>query len=105
MGEGDADSRILFGQVAGHMLGTIDRAVLAAGAAEGHHQRCKAAAHECLHMRIHDTIGVFEKPCDFSIFFQKTDDRLITAGQFPILFITAGIMDGAAVKDIASTIP
>ena len=29
VGEGDADSRILFGQVAGHMLGTIDRAVLA----------------------------------------------------------------------------
>ena len=41
MGETDTDVRIFLAQVGGEMLGAIDRAVLAARAAEADHQACK----------------------------------------------------------------
>ena len=93
MGETDTDVRIFLAEVGGEALSAIDRAMLAAGAAEADHQAAEAAAGVCLHMRINYTIDMFKEGEHFPVIFQETYYRLIASGQLLVWLIATRIMD------------
>jgi hypothetical protein len=96
--------RIFLGEMTGQMLGAIYRAMLAACTSETYHQAREASAGIGPDMRIHYTIDMVKETYYLSVIFQKPYDRFIPACQFLIRFISARIMDRAAVKDIAAAI-
>jgi hypothetical protein len=84
--------RILLCKMLRKMLCAIDRTMLAAGTAEGHHQTCKPTPGICLHMRINDAIDMLQESQNLPILLQKTDYRFILACQGFIRSISARIM-------------
>ena len=104
MNEADTDVRILISKVGSEMFCTIDRTVLASGAAEADHQVCETTLAICLHMRIYHSIDMFKEPEHFPIILQELYHRLISACQFLIWLITSGIVDRSAVEHISTTI-
>ena len=93
MGETDTDVRIFLAKMGGKVLGAIDRAVLAAGAAEADHQAAETAAGVCLHMRIDDPIDMFKEAEHFPIIFQEPYHRFIASGQLLVRLVASRIMD------------
>ena len=61
MDEADADARVFLRKVTGHVLGTVDRAVLTTCAAEADHQAGESAAGIRLHMRIDNSICMLKE--------------------------------------------
>ena len=104
MDETDADARIFLRQVTGHMLGTVDRAVLAACAAETDHQTGESALDICIHMRIDNSICMLHEAENFPVILEELYHRLVTPRQVLIWFISTGIMDRPAVENISPAV-
>lgn len=104
MNQADADVRVFPAEVGGEMFGAVDRAVLAAGAAEADHQAGEAAAGVCLDMRINDSIDMFQEAEDFAIVLKEADDRLVSACPLLVWLISARVMDGSAVEDVTAPV-
>ena len=68
------------------MLGAVDRAVLAACAAEADHQAAEAAAGVCLHMRIHHAVYMVKETEHFPVILQEnipiyvSDSAIVSKG-------------------------
>src|ERR1019366_7538273 len=95
---------ILAAQMFRQLLREIHRAMLAAGAAERHHQVLEAAAliraHACVHQR-HCTS---EKLVHALVLIEIVDDRRVFTGEgFEALF-SAGIGEAAAIENEAAAI-
>lgn len=86
------------------VLGTIDAAMLSAGAAETEHQMGKTALDITGRMLVGQSIDVVEKLQYLPVVFEKPDDRLIEAGEFFVGFVSSGIMGRPAVEDVSAAI-
>ena len=64
-------------EMRGQVLRTVNRAVLAAGAAEGNLQVRKAPLEETLYMGIHQSVCLVQETENLPVFLQKTDHGLI----------------------------
>ena len=82
----------------GHVLGRIDRTMLAACATETDHQICESAVHIAFDGGTHNFVGMFQELRDLSVFFKEADDWFVQPGEMVITFILAGVVDGAAVE-------
>lgn len=91
-------------EVFAEVLCTIDRAVLAARAAEGEHQIGEAALEVAFNMGFGQPIDTVEEGQDLTVFFEKTNDGGVQACQLLIGFVAAGIVCGTAIEDVASAI-
>ena len=91
-------------QVLCQMLGRINRTMLSAGATEADGQIAESAFHITLHGGIHQSIDMIEETEYFSIFFQESDYRLIQSGERFVTLILTGIIHGATVEYITSSI-
>ena len=105
MDETDTDSRVFLCQMSSKMLGTIHRPVLSSSASETDHQIAESASGKSLHMRVDHAIDMIKESEYFSVILQKINHFPISSCQFLIRFITSGVVDASAVKNIASTIP
>lgn len=79
-------------QVCSKMFGTIDRAVLSAGAAEGDLEVSEIALYEACHMMIDEGIDRIEEGKDLAIRFEKIDDGLVQSGHLLVLLVLTRIM-------------
>ncbi len=96
---------ILLMQMQGQMLGGIHAAVLSAGATECKHQVGESTFHISLHMCVGQMVYTLQETKNLPVFFQETDYRFVQTGQRLILFVTSGIVCGATVEHISSTVP
>src|SRR6266545_1871794 len=83
------------------LFGQIDRAMLAASAAERHHQALEPAALIVGHAGIHQRHGAGEELADALLPVEILDHRCVLSGERPELFFTPGIGETAAVEDEA----
>ena len=104
MDEADADMGVFRGYMTGKAFRTVDRAVLAARAAEGNHQAGEFPGYECLYMRIDHGIDIIKESKHTAVFLEETDHRLVPACHGLILYVAAGVVDGPAVKHISATV-
>lgn len=95
---------IFLTQMVRHRLGTIDTTMLTARAAKGHLHMREITLDKSLHMVIHQRIDMLQKRQYLPILLQKIYHRLIHTSQGLILLILTGVMRGAAVEDIPTTI-
>ena len=91
--QADTDVRVFLAEVGGEVLGAVDRAVLAACAAEADHQAAEAAAGVCLHMRIHHAVYMVKETEHFPVIFQEPYHRFIASGQLLVRLVASRIMD------------
>ena len=68
---------VFLNQMSGQMLRTIDRPVLPTCAAETNLQVRETPFHESFHMMIHHGINAIQEPQDFTVLFQKVNNRLV----------------------------
>ena len=104
MDEADTDMGIFFCNMTGKAFRTVDRAVLAARAAEGDHKAGEFPGDECLYMRIDHGIDIIKVCKHTTVFLEETDHRLVTACHGLILYVAAGVVDGPAVKYISAPV-
>jgi len=87
-----------------NMLGTIDRAMLSAGASEGNLQVGETTLLESGDMKIDELIDTLKKGEDFAVLLEKVDDGLVKSGKGLVLSIATRIVGASAVEHIATTI-
>ena len=104
MDETHTDARIFLRKVMRHVLRTVDRSVLTAGAAEADHQAIEPTLHISLHMRIHNTICMLQEAEYLTVILKESDHRLITSGQFLVRLISSRIMNRPAVEHISAAV-
>ena len=93
-----------FLQVLGQVFGTIDRTVLATGAAERHLQMVETAFQKTRYMMIHQGINGMQERQYFAVLLQKVNDRLVQARQLFELVVFARVVRAAAVEDISAAV-
>ncbi len=103
VGHKDRDVEFRF-QVGCQVLGAVDGTMLAAGAAKAHLEVGEPAFQEALHVGIDQLVYALQEGGDFAVFFQELDDVCVHAGGFAVALVFAGIVDGAAVKDVAAAV-
>ena len=103
MNQADRDIGIFFRQMSRKMLCTIDRPMLSSCASERDHKVRKSTPHKRLHMRIHNPIDMFQETKYLTVIFQESYHRFIPSCQLLIWFISSGVMNGTAIKDITSS--
>ena len=86
------------------MLGRIDRPVLSAGTAEAYRQVAEPSLHISFDRRVHQCVCMFQKRKDFSVFFQKADNRFIQSGKGLVAFVVTGIIFGTAIEYITASV-
>ena len=86
------------------VLRTIDGTVLTARTAKAEHQTGEAALDITAHVGISQFIDAVEECQYLTIVFQESDDRFVKSRQLLIRFVTAWVMRGTTVEDIAATI-
>lgn len=86
------------------MLGRIDRPVLSAGTAEAYRQVAEPSLHISFDRRVHQCVCMFQKRKDFSVFFQKADNRFIQSGKGFVAFVFTGIIYGTAIEYITASV-
>ena len=86
------------------MLGTIDGAVLTAGATEADLKVGKATFNPTLGMEIDNGIDMREELKYLAILFKEVDDGTVKTRKCLVLLITSGVVGRTAVKDITATI-
>ena len=91
-------------QAGGQVFGTVDRAVLPPGAAEGYLQMRETPLQETRYMGVYQCIGIIQETEDFPVFFQEADYGFVQTGKFLVLSVFSGVMGTAAVEDIASSV-
>ena len=98
----DADG--IFAEVLRQMFGRIYRPVLAAGAAERYGEAGEPAFEVFLDAARYERIDIAEEILHFAFAVEKLDDGKLAAGEAFVLFVFAGIVDGAAVEDESSAV-
>ena len=96
--------RVLFGNMTSDVLGTIYGAVLAAGAAERHHEILESARLVFLYRVIYDAIDVSEELLHGFFLVEEGDDGFIASGDLFVLVVASGIVYGATVENEATSI-
>ena len=91
-------------KIAGHLFGTVDGTVLAAGAAEGDLQAGEISLHIFLNTLSYEGFRMVEKLVDGRFLLQKLDDWTVFARVGLVLGITAGVWKCAAVEDETATV-
>lgn len=86
------------------MLGRIDRPVLSAGTAEAYRQVAEPSLHISFDRRVHQRVCMFQKRKDFSVFFQKADNRFVQSGKGFVAFVFTGIIYGTAIEYITASV-
>ena len=103
MVEVDGNTELLM-QVFSKVLGTIDATMLTACASESKLKMGKSSVQISLYMEVCQTIDALKEREDFSVLFQKVDDRLVESCQLFVLLITSRIVRTAAIKDITASV-
>ena len=85
-------------QMFGHMLCRIDRTMLSACASEADHQMRKATFQITFYRSIHQCLHMLQESRNFTVLFQKTDNRFIPSRQCLVCIIAAGIMDSPSIE-------
>ena len=91
-------------QVFGHVLGRINRTVLATGTSKANHEVAESTFHVSFYGSIDQCIGIFEEWEDFTIVFQELDDRLIQSGKWFVAFVLSRVVYRTAIEYKATTI-
>ena len=86
------------------MFGAIHGTVLPAGTAECDLQMLETALYKTLYMVIYQFVNRLEKSQYLAVGFQKIYYRLIQPRERFVFVVLAGVMRGAAVKDVSSAI-
>ena len=86
------------------MLGGIDTAMLASGAAKAEHQRSEATLDVAAHMSIGQFVDTIKEGEYLTVILEETDDGLVEARQLFIGLIATGVVGGAAVEDVAAAV-
>src|SRR3712207_641065 len=86
------------------MLSGIYRTVLSTRATEANGKMCKSALHIAFHRSVDQRTSVFEEADNLSVFFEKTDNRLVQTGKRFVAFILAGIVHRATIEHKASAV-
>lgn len=86
------------------MLGGIDTAMLASGAAKAEHQRSEATLDVTAHMGIGQFVDTIKEGEYLTVILKETDDGLVKSCQFLIRFVAPRVMGAAAVEHVASPI-
>ena len=86
------------------MLGGIDGTVLAAGTSEAYHEVAESSFHVSFDGSIHQGVGMFQEREDFTVVFQKLDDRCIQTRERFVAFVLARIVHGTAIEHITAPV-
>lgn len=86
------------------MFGAVDGAVLAAGASEGDLKVGEVALQIFLDALADEGFGVVEELVNGGFLLQELDDGTVLAGIALVLWIAAGVGQGAAVEDEATAV-
>ena len=86
------------------MLGTIDGAVLTAGATEADLKVGKATFNPTLGMEIDDGIDMREELKYLAVLLKEVDDGTVKTRKCLVLLITSGVVRRTAVKDVTATV-
>ena len=86
------------------MFGAVDGAVLSAGASEGDLKVGEVALQIFLDALADEGFGVVEELVNGGFLLQELDDGAILAGIALVLWIAAGVGQGAAVEDEAAAV-
>lgn len=86
------------------VLGRIDAAMLATGAAERNLHVLEAALEEAGYMVIDQSIDRVEKLENLAVLLQEVDDGLVEAGELLVFVVLAGVVGGAAVEHVAAAV-
>ena len=81
MYETDSYIRVFFSNMVCYMFCTVYRTMLSSSTTEADHQIRKSSPAVCLHMRINNSIYMFEEIQDFSIILKEADYSFISACQ------------------------
>ena len=92
------------GQMLGQMLGAVNRAVLSASASETNLKMGELPLNEAFDMVIDKVIDVVQELCDSAVILKEFYDLLVEPRELTVMLVLAWIVDGAAVKDVASSI-
>ena len=92
-------------QAFGQLLRKINRAVLAAGAAERHHQVLEAALLIIAHTRIHQRDDAREKLMHALLLIEIVDYRRVFARQRFEAVFAAGIREAADIENESAAVP
>src|SRR5713101_3022233 len=92
-------------QAFGQLLRKIDRAMLTAGAAEGHHQVLEAALLIIVHAGIHQRDDAREKLVNAFLLVQIVDDRSVFARQGLEAIFAPGIRKAADIENESPAVP
>ena len=93
-----------FRKVAGKMLGAIDGAMLSAGAAEADLHVSEFPLHEALDMLVDHGVNIVEEFGDSPVVLKELDHLRIQSRELAVMLVLARVIDGPAIKHIASTI-
>ena len=88
-----------------NLLRKIDRAMLASGASERHHQILKSAALVIVHAGVHQRHDAGQILMDAFLLVEVVDHRRVPARQRLEALFAAGIRQAAPVKDKAAAVP
>ena len=86
------------------MLGGVNGAVLASGAAEAYHEVGESPIHVPLDGGIHDLIDMLQEGGDLAVLLQELDHRFIQTCEMVITLILTRVVDGSAVEYEAAPI-
>ena len=86
------------------VLCRIDGTVLSVETAKGDHQVRETTVQITLHRSIDNGVYVFEELRELSVFFQKTDHRLVQSCKMIVSFIFTGVIARQAVEYDATAI-
>ena len=99
-------------EVFGEVLGTVDRTMLAACASEADGEVGEATFHITLYRGVNQFIGMFQKGCYLSVFFQELDYGCIKACKRLITVVLPGLLTARQsntnpppLPDVSSGIP
>ena len=92
------------GQMLGQMFGAVNRAVLSASASKTNLKMGELPLNEAFDMVIDKVIDVVQELCDSAVILKEFYDLLVEPRELTVMLVLAWIVDGAAVKDVASSI-
>ena len=88
----------------GEVLGAVDAAVLAAGAAEANLQVGEFALDEAFDVNVDKAVDVVQEEEDFAVVFKELDDFLVHAVELAVVLVLARVVHGAAVEDVSAAV-
>ena len=91
-------------QVLGHVLGRINRTVLATGASEAHRKVAESTLNVTLHGCIHQGVSIFQEWEYLTVVFQELDDRLVKTGERFVTLVLARIVHRTTIEHITTAI-